>query len=103
MPSSKLPADAQRLAFDYQQALTRLHEADERSRVLFEEIDRLNHQLDAIQNSKRTETDNRLRVEEALGATRERLQLAVEATNLVLWDFKAPFQDGPILKYRAYP
>lgn len=93
MPSSKIPADAQRLAFDYQQALTRLQEADERSRVLFEEIDRLNHQLDAIQNSKRTETDNRLRVEEALDDTRERLQLAVEATNLVLWDFKAPFQD----------
>lgn len=93
MPSSKIPADAQRLAFDYQQALTRLQEADERSRVLFEEIDRLNHQLDAIQNSKRTETDNRLRVEEALDNTRERLQLAVEATNLVLWDFKAPFQD----------
>lgn len=93
MSDNSLPRDPQKLVFAYQEALARLDEQEDRARLLLEEIDRLNHQIDWIQSSKRTETDNRLRVEEALGDTRERLQIAVEATNLVLWDFKAPFKD----------
>jgi signal transduction histidine kinase/DNA-binding response OmpR family regulator len=92
-PGDAASRDTQQLAFAYQSALQRLKKEEERTLVLLEEIDRLNHELELSRDSKRNEADSRLRAEEALDDTRERLQIAVEATNLVLWDFKAPFHD----------
>lgn len=86
-------APAQKLAFAYQGALTQVKELEAREARWLQEIDRLNREVDRIKNSRRLETDSRLRAEEALDETRERLEIAVEASGLALWDFKDPFSD----------
>ena len=89
----KLTVEAQKLAFAYQTALDRVKKVEARESRLVDEIERLNMEIDRIKNSSRVETDSRLRAEEALDETRERLEIAVEASGLALWDFKEPFSD----------
>lgn len=86
------PNDLQRLAFAYQAALDKLQQAQERIALLLDEVQTLNHELSLARDSRSNELDSRLKAEEELDDTRERLRLAVEATNLALWDFKAPFE-----------
>jgi signal transduction histidine kinase/DNA-binding response OmpR family regulator len=77
----------QRLALDLQKALQELSAERGRVQQLLEEIDRQNAELDRLRNSVRRESNSRLLAEEALDESRERLELAVEAAELALWDW----------------
>jgi signal transduction histidine kinase/DNA-binding NarL/FixJ family response regulator/HPt (histidine-containing phosphotransfer) domain-containing protein len=78
---------AQRLALDLQQSREALAEERKNVEKLLEEMDRLNDQVDRLRSSTRRESDSRLLAEGALDKTRERLQLAVDAAGLALWDW----------------
>jgi signal transduction histidine kinase/CheY-like chemotaxis protein len=80
----------QRIALDLQRALQDLQKERERTRVLMAELDRQNHELDRLRSSVHRESNSRLLAEEALDETRDRLQLAVEAAGLALWDWQLP-------------
>jgi signal transduction histidine kinase/DNA-binding response OmpR family regulator len=87
-----MPNSAQRIALDLQRTLQDLKEERERTRVLMAELDRQNHELDRLRSSVHRESNSRLLAEEALDETRDRLQLAVDAARLALWDWQLPSQ-----------
>ncbi|MGS5089138.1 ATP-binding protein [Hydrogenophaga sp. A37] len=85
-----MPNSPQRIALDLQRALQDLKQERERTQVLMAEIDRQNHDLDRLRGSVHRESNSRLLAEEALDETRDRLQLAVDAAGLALWDWQLP-------------
>lgn len=78
----------QRLALDLQRSLQELQRERERTEKLLAELDRQNAELDRLRSSVHRESNSRLLAEEALDETRDRLQLAVEAARLALWDWQ---------------
>ena len=87
------PQSPQRLALDLQRAYIDLKKERERTDLLLAEVDRLQAELERSEGSARREVDSRLQAEEALDETEERLQLAIQAAGLALWDYRAPFTD----------
>jgi signal transduction histidine kinase len=85
-----MPNSPQRIALDLQRALQDLQKERERTRMLMIELDRQNHELDRLRSSVHRESNSRLLAEEALDETRDRLQLAVDAAGLALWDWQLP-------------
>jgi len=79
-----------RLALDLQRALNELQQERERTHKLLAEVERQNRELDRLRSSVHRESNSRLLAEEALDETRDRLQLAVDAAGLVLWDWQLP-------------
>jgi PAS domain S-box-containing protein len=77
----------QRLALDLQSARTHLDQERERVHQLLAELDRQNAEIDQLRNSMSRASDSRLQAEEALNDTRDRLQMAVEAAGLALWEW----------------
>jgi hypothetical protein len=80
-----MPDIPQRLALDLQRTQQDLQRERERTQKLLAELDRQNAELDRLRSSVHRESNSRLLAEEALDETRDRLQLAVEATRLALW------------------
>jgi signal transduction histidine kinase/CheY-like chemotaxis protein len=85
-----MPDIPQRLALDLQRTQQDLQRERERTQKLLAELDRQNAELDRLRSSVHRESNSRLLAEEALDETRDRLQLAVEATRLALWDWQLP-------------
>lgn len=83
----------QRLALDLQRVNQELKSEQERSQRLLSELSSLQAELERIKGSARRETDSRLQAEVALGESQERLQLAMDAAGLALWDCRYPFSD----------
>ncbi|WP_439590735.1 ATP-binding protein [Hydrogenophaga sp.] len=79
-----------RLAFDLQRTLNELQQERERTQKLLGELEQQNRELDRLRNSVHREANSRLLAEEALDEARDRLQLAVDATGLALWDWQLP-------------
>jgi len=85
-----MPNSPQRIALDLQRALQDLQEERERTQVLMAELDRQSHELDRLRSSVHRESNSRLLAEEALDETRDRLEVAVDAAGLALWDWQLP-------------
>lgn len=85
-----MPHSAQRIALDLQRALQDVRQERERVQRLMAELDRQNAELDRLRSSVHRESNSRLLAEEALDETRDRLQLAVDAAGLALWDWQLP-------------
>ena len=85
-----MAASPERLTLDFQRAVQELHHERLRTQQLLAEVDRQNHELDRLRSSVHHEFNSRLLAEEALDETRDRLQLAVEAAGLALWDWQLP-------------
>jgi signal transduction histidine kinase/CheY-like chemotaxis protein len=85
-----MPASPERLAQDFQRALQDLQREKSRTHQLLRELDRQNAELDRLRSSVHRESNSRLLAEEALDETRDRLQLAVDAAGLALWDWQLP-------------
>lgn len=83
-----MPISPDRLAQDLQRSLNELQQERERTQQLLAELERQNHELDRLRSSIHRESNSRLLAEEALDETRDRLQLAVEAAGLALWDWQ---------------
>ncbi len=83
-----MPTSPDRLAQDLQRCLNELQQERERTQQLLAELERQNHELDRLRSSIHRESNSRLLAEEALDETRDRLQLAVEAAGLALWDWQ---------------
>ena len=81
-----------RLALDLQRALNELAQEKARSQQLLDEIERQNRELDRLRSSIHRESNSRLLAEDALDETRDRLQIAVDAAGLALWDWQLPYQ-----------
>ena len=81
------PMSPQRLALDFQRSREELAEERARTEKLFAEIDRLNEENDRLSSSTRRESSSRLMAEEALNKTQDRMQFAVDAAGLALWDW----------------
>ncbi|WP_159595245.1 PAS domain-containing hybrid sensor histidine kinase/response regulator [Hydrogenophaga sp. BPS33] len=64
-----------------------------RSVELLAELNRTQSELSRVKSSATLETDSRLQAEVALGESQERLQLALDAAGLALWDCRYPFTD----------
>ena len=79
-----------RLAFDLQRTLDELQQERERSQRLLGELEHQNRELDSLRNAVHRESNSRLLAEEALDEARDRLQLAVDAAGLALWDWQLP-------------
>jgi signal transduction histidine kinase/DNA-binding NarL/FixJ family response regulator len=79
-----------RLAFDLQRTLDELQQERERTQKLLGEVDRQNRELDRLRGAMHRESNSRLLAEEALDESRDRLQLAVDAAGLALWDWQLP-------------
>ncbi len=79
-----------RLAFDLQRTLNELQQERERTQKLLGELEHQNRELDRLRNAAHREANSRLLAEEALDETRDRLQLAVDAAGLALWDWQLP-------------
>lgn len=79
-----------RSAFDLQRTLDELQQERERSQRLLGEMEHQNRELDSLRHTLHRESNSRLLAEEALDEARERLQLAVEASGLALWDWQLP-------------
>ena len=79
-----------RLAFDLQRTLNELQQERERTQKLLAELEHQNRELDRLRGSVHREANSRLLAEEALDETRDRLQLAVDAAGLALWDWQLP-------------
>jgi signal transduction histidine kinase/CheY-like chemotaxis protein/HPt (histidine-containing phosphotransfer) domain-containing protein len=86
-PPSSLPL-AQRLALDLSAERQRVAQAQQRVEMLLGEVDGLNAEIDRLRGSVRLEADSRLQAEGALSDTRDRLQLAVGAADLALWEWE---------------
>jgi signal transduction histidine kinase/DNA-binding response OmpR family regulator len=78
----------QRLAFDLQQTRQALQQERERSSRLAIELERQNHELDRLRSTIQRESNSRLLAEEALDETSDRLEIAVAAAGLALWDWQ---------------
>ncbi len=85
-----MSASPDRLAQDFQRALQDLQKEKARTQQLLHELDRQNAELDRLRSSVHRESNSRLLAEEALDETRDRLQLAVDAAGLALWDWQLP-------------
>ncbi len=85
-----MPDAPQRLALDLQRALQDVKLERDRVQKLLAELDRQNAELDRLRSSVHRESNSRLLAEEALDETRDRLQLAVDAAGLALWDWQLP-------------
>jgi signal transduction histidine kinase/DNA-binding response OmpR family regulator len=85
-----MASSPERLALDFQRAVQELHQERLRTQQLLAEVERQNHELDRLRSSVHRESNSRLLAEEALDETRDRLQLAVEAAGLALWDWQLP-------------
>jgi signal transduction histidine kinase/DNA-binding response OmpR family regulator len=85
-----MSASPDRLAQDFQRALQDLQKERARTQQLLRELDRQNAELDDLRSSVHRESNTRLLAEEALDETRDRLQLAVDAAGLALWDWQLP-------------
>lgn len=85
-----MPASPDRLTQDFQRALQDLQKEKARTQQLLRELDRQNAELDRLRSSVHRESNSRLLAEEALDETRDRLQLAVDAAGLALWDWQLP-------------
>ncbi|MEZ5644812.1 MAG: ATP-binding protein [Burkholderiaceae bacterium] len=83
-----MPTPPDRLAQDLQRSLQELRQEKERTQQLLSELERQNHELDRLRGSVHRESNSRLLAEEALDETRDRLQLAVDAAGLALWDWQ---------------
>lgn len=83
-----MPTTPQRIAQDLQRARQELLAERERTQQLLGELERQNHELDQLRSSVHWESNSRLLAEEALDATKYRLQLAVDAAGLALWDWQ---------------
>jgi len=79
-----------RLALDLQRALNELAQEKARTLQLLSEVERQNRDLDRLRSSVHREANSRLLAEEALDETRDRLQMAVDAAGLALWDWQLP-------------
>lgn len=79
-----------RLALDLQRTLNELAQEKSRVQQLLGEVEHQNRQLDRLRSSVHRESNSRLLAEEALDETRDRLQMAVEAAGLALWDWQLP-------------
>lgn len=79
-----------RLAFDLQRTLDELQQERERTQKLQAELEHQNRELDRLRNTVHRESNSRLLAEEALDEARDRLQLAVDAAGLALWDWQLP-------------
>ncbi|MCW5655781.1 PAS domain-containing hybrid sensor histidine kinase/response regulator [Hydrogenophaga sp.] len=79
-----------RLAFDLQRTLNELQQERERTQRLLTELEHQNRELDRLRSTVHRESNSRLLAEEALDETRDRLQLAVDAAGLALWDWQMP-------------
>lgn len=79
-----------RLALDLQRALNELAQEKARTLQLLSEVERQNRELDRLRSSVHREAHSRLLAEEALDETRDRLQMAVDAAGLALWDWQLP-------------
>ncbi len=80
----------QRLANDLQRARQDLQQERARTQQLLAELERQNAELDRLRSSVHRESNSRLLAEEALGETRDRLELAVDAAELALWEWQLP-------------
>jgi signal transduction histidine kinase/DNA-binding response OmpR family regulator len=85
-----MSAAIDRLTLDFQRALQELQEERARTQQLLREVDRQNREIDRLRSSVNQESNSRLLAEEALDETRDRLQLAVTAAGLALWDWQLP-------------
>lgn len=85
-----MAASVQKLALDFQKALQDLQQERLRTQQLLKEVERQNSELDRLRSSVHRESNSRLLAEEALDETQDRLQLAVEAAGLALWDWQLP-------------
>jgi signal transduction histidine kinase/DNA-binding response OmpR family regulator len=81
-----------RLALDLQRALNELGQEKARTLQLLSEVERQNREIDRLRSSVHRESNSRLLAEEALDETRDRLQMAVAAAGLALWDWQLPAQ-----------
>ncbi|MDP1684043.1 PAS domain-containing hybrid sensor histidine kinase/response regulator [Hydrogenophaga sp.] len=81
-----------RLALDLQRTLNELAQERARTQQLLDELERQNRDLDRLRSSVHREFNSRLLAEEALDETRDRLQMAVDAAGLALWDWQLPSQ-----------
>jgi signal transduction histidine kinase/CheY-like chemotaxis protein/HPt (histidine-containing phosphotransfer) domain-containing protein len=81
-----------RLALDLQRALNELGQEKARTLQLLSEVERQNREIDRLRSSVHRESNSRLLAEEALDETRDRLQMAVDAAGLALWDWQLPAQ-----------
>jgi signal transduction histidine kinase/CheY-like chemotaxis protein len=81
------PMSPQRLALDFRRAHEELAEERRRTERLFVEIDRLNAENDRLRSATQRESNSRLMAEEALDKTQERMQFAINAAGLALWDW----------------
>lgn len=81
------PQSPERLALDLQRALDELKQERQRSRHLLHELQAQSHELEKLRHSVHRESNSRFLAEEALDETRDRLQLAVDAAGLALWDW----------------
>ena len=79
-----------RLAFDLQRTLDELQQERERSQRLLNELEHQNRELDRLRSTVHRESNSRLLAEEALDEARDRMQLAVDAAGLALWDWQLP-------------
>jgi len=79
-----------RLALDWQRTLKELAQEKARTQQLLGELDRQNRELEKLRGSVHRESNSRLLAEEALDETRDRLQMAVDAAGLALWDWQLP-------------
>ncbi len=84
---------AQRLALDLQASRQSLEAERHNNRLLLQELDRLNAEVDRLRGSVHKESNSRLQAEDALNEMRDRLKLAVDAANLALWDWRVGAQD----------
>jgi signal transduction histidine kinase/DNA-binding response OmpR family regulator len=85
-----MAASTEKLTQDFQKAVQELQQERLRTQQLLKEVERQNHELDRLRSSVHRESNSRLLAEEALDETRDRLQLAVEAAGLALWDWQVP-------------
>lgn len=81
------PQSPERMALDLQRALDELKQERQRSRHLLHELQTQSHELEKLRHSVHRESNSRFLAEEALDETRDRLQLAVDAAGLALWDW----------------
>ncbi|WP_066271960.1 ATP-binding protein [Hydrogenophaga palleronii] len=79
-----------RLAFDLQRTLDELQQERERTQKLQDELEQQGRELESLRGSVHREAHSRLLAEEALDEARDRLQMAVDAAGLVLWDWQLP-------------
>lgn len=79
-----------RLALDLQRALNELAQEKARTLQLLSEVEQQNRELDRLRSSVHREANSRLLAQEALDETRDRLQMAVDAAGLALWDWQLP-------------